>query len=163
MCDKLGIPCVPAFGDVQSGSDASWLSHAYNYVQMEDGKWYAIDVTWNDPSASPAKGGVGKIPGYENANYFLIGGKTVYRGTKFLAGRITDNKVPSNIVSNVINFSNGPILSDTAYPRSVHLAYDGLPETLSAGDSVSMVPVPRVAVIQPGKYSRRISNTGSSQ
>ncbi len=24
-------------------------AHAWNYVQMDDGQWYAIDVTWDDP------------------------------------------------------------------------------------------------------------------
>lgn len=38
ICDELGIPCTVGSGD----------GHMWNYVQTEDGNWYAIDATWND-------------------------------------------------------------------------------------------------------------------
>ena len=45
ICDKLGIPCVCIFGNFDE-DDLS--AHMWNYVLMEDGNWYAIDVTWDD-------------------------------------------------------------------------------------------------------------------
>lgn len=45
ICDKLGIPTVCIFGNYD---EAEASAHMWNYVQMEDGKWYAIDVTWDD-------------------------------------------------------------------------------------------------------------------
>lgn len=45
MCDRIGIPCVCVFGnyDIENST-----AHMWNYVQMEDGLWYAVDVTWDD-------------------------------------------------------------------------------------------------------------------
>ncbi len=45
MCDYLKIPCVLIVGNF---SDTDDEAHMWNYVQMEDGKWYAVDVTWDD-------------------------------------------------------------------------------------------------------------------
>lgn len=46
LCDEFGIPCilVTGYGVTDSGSEA----HMWNCVKMEDGKWYAVDVTWDD-------------------------------------------------------------------------------------------------------------------
>lgn len=38
LCDRLGIPCILVIGD----------DHMWNYVQMDDGNWYMVDVTWDD-------------------------------------------------------------------------------------------------------------------
>lgn len=45
LCNREGIPCVIVVG--KSGNDG----HAWNYVKMEDGKWYAVDLTWDDKSS----------------------------------------------------------------------------------------------------------------
>lgn len=45
ICDKLGIPTVCVFGNYE---EAEAAAHMWNYVKMEDGKWYGIDVTWDD-------------------------------------------------------------------------------------------------------------------
>jgi|GEM_PF-2476448 len=42
ICDEMDIPCILVSGLGEGGD------HMWNYVQMEDGYWYAIDVTWND-------------------------------------------------------------------------------------------------------------------
>lgn len=41
LCDRAGIPCIVIVGDAGE-------PHAWNYVKMEDGNWYAVDVTWDD-------------------------------------------------------------------------------------------------------------------
>lgn len=46
LCDREGIPCITVVGYGGGGDD--WEGHKWNYVQMEDGKWYAMDVTWDD-------------------------------------------------------------------------------------------------------------------
>ncbi len=51
ICDRENIPCiiVCGYGYVYNMSgELEPGGHAWNYVQMEDGKWYAVDVTWND-------------------------------------------------------------------------------------------------------------------
>ncbi|MCM1314809.1 MAG: dockerin type I domain-containing protein [Alistipes senegalensis] len=45
ICDNLDIPCVAVLGNFD---DTSKTAHMWNYVQMDDGLWYAVDVTWDD-------------------------------------------------------------------------------------------------------------------
>ncbi len=45
VCDSLKIPCVLIVGNFNDENDEA---HMWNYVQMEDGLWYAVDVTWDD-------------------------------------------------------------------------------------------------------------------
>lgn len=47
ILDGLNIPCVLVSGTA-TNSNGENESHAWNYVQL-NGKWYAIDVTWDDP------------------------------------------------------------------------------------------------------------------
>lgn len=61
LCEREGIECVVVKGTALPNLE----NHAWNYVKMDDGKWYAIDVTWND-------NGQGDNP------YFLEGGKTFF-------------------------------------------------------------------------------------
>lgn len=55
LCDRVNIPCVSVESD----------THKWNLVQLEDGKWYQIDVTWNDP--------VGATNDSYINRYFLLG------------------------------------------------------------------------------------------
>lgn len=77
------IPCVLVSGTgiLDSGSEG----HMWNYVQMEDGKWYAVDVTWDDPV-----GGSGNQSGFEHHGYFLVGSDTVVDGRSFASSHQTD-------------------------------------------------------------------------
>ena len=56
LCDLAGIPCVIAVSS----------DHEWNHVKMEDGKWYAVDITWDDQDA------------YDEVEYdfFLVGSQT---------------------------------------------------------------------------------------
>lgn len=62
LCDKKGIICILVSGDAGG-------AHMWNYIQL-NGKWYMLDVTWNDPTVS---GITSLTSGYENYNYFLAG------------------------------------------------------------------------------------------
>lgn len=42
LADQFEIPCADIIGTARSES------HMWNYVQMEDGNWYAVDCTWDD-------------------------------------------------------------------------------------------------------------------
>lgn len=47
ICDKYDIPCITVSGDgITNGYGKE--GHKWNMVQMEDGKWYGIDPTWDD-------------------------------------------------------------------------------------------------------------------
>ena len=41
FCDRFNIPCVLVVGDAGG-------AHMWNYVMMDNGKWYLVDVTWDD-------------------------------------------------------------------------------------------------------------------
>lgn len=43
LCDELGVTSICV-----SGSMTSVSNHMWNYVQMENGKWYLVDVTTGD-------------------------------------------------------------------------------------------------------------------
>lgn len=43
LCDELGVPCICV-----SGSMTSLSLHMWNYVQLENGLWYQVDVTTGD-------------------------------------------------------------------------------------------------------------------
>lgn len=48
ICDRVGIPCVVVGGNAYESAYSSGESHMWNAVQMDDGKWYNVDVTWDD-------------------------------------------------------------------------------------------------------------------
>ena len=62
FCQLEGIQCVNVNGTAV-GNDTEW--HEWNRVKV-DGKWYNMDVTWDDPILS--------TPNYKNIryNYFLV-------------------------------------------------------------------------------------------
>ena len=66
ICDREGIPCITVLGYAEYPNQG----HKWNYVKMDDGKWYLVDATWNDQESSIFY------------SYFLIGedSKTPYYG-----------------------------------------------------------------------------------
>lgn len=42
LMNKVGVPCM----------SVSSITHAWNKICMDDGKWYATDVTWNDDGST---------------------------------------------------------------------------------------------------------------
>lgn len=66
LCDAVGIPCI----------EVGNYCHGWNYVQMEDGKWYAIDTTNCIP-----EGYENILLGMNDENYYNNYGKTeLYHG-----------------------------------------------------------------------------------
>ena len=106
LCDELEIPCVLVDGmSYNSGGSGP---HMWNNVQMPDGNWYAVDVTWNDPVVS---GKTGAVSGYESENYLLVGGSTVVGDRTFSTSHVVENSV----VSGSTCFTNCPVLASSAY------------------------------------------------
>lgn len=68
MMDKLNIPCILVYGNGVNNSGESEY-HSWNQVLMEDGKWYSVDTTWDDPILI----GYGKLPESSKYKYFLKG------------------------------------------------------------------------------------------
>lgn len=106
LCDEVGIPCVLVDGHAKNSADSDGEAHMWNYVQMGD-NWYAVDVTWNDPTG----GNSGALSGVENENWLLVGGTTVVENMEFLESHPESNTVSDGGVS----FANGPVLSNAKY------------------------------------------------
>lgn len=69
--DKIGIECIMVIGTATNSENIT-ENHAWNYVNLKN-KWYAIDVTWDDPIVR-GHGYVGNDIKYK---YFLKGSTTI--------------------------------------------------------------------------------------
>ncbi len=103
LCDSYGIPCVYVSG--QAGSTPSSMGpHGWNYVQMDDDKWYAVDATWADQ-----EGSTGTI-----YDFFLVGSDTPaphFSNSTFSATHVASGVLNSNYT---YTFTY-PTLSTAAY------------------------------------------------
>jgi hypothetical protein len=106
LCRRAGIPCVLVDGMAYTGGTPQ--GHMWNYVAMEDGNWYAVDVTWDDPYTGSDST---HVSGYENEKYLLVGADTVIGSMAFLQSHPVTNAVTVN----GLGFVNGPVLSSGAY------------------------------------------------
>lgn len=73
LLDELKIENILAVG-VGTNSNGSSEDHMWNYVKLNN-KWYAVDVTWDDPIVY----GGGTV-GYQIAHkYFLVGSEELFK------------------------------------------------------------------------------------
>lgn len=111
LCDMAGIPCVLVDGTALSER------HMWNYVQMEDGLWYAVDVTWDDPTVVNRQTGevvTDAVSGAERKYYFLVGADTRVEGHYFINSHPVSNRAAVGGTC----FVNGPELTSTKYVYS---------------------------------------------
>lgn len=73
LCDSAGILCITVTGNGRGGP------HAWNYVNLYD-RWYAVDVTWNDPTGGPTGT---PVSGVEHEKYLLVGSGTKIGDSRF--------------------------------------------------------------------------------
>lgn len=59
LCDTQGIENA-----VVTGNNSENNSHAWNIIKMDDGEWYNVDTTWDDPMGHEDN------PGFIRYNYF---------------------------------------------------------------------------------------------
>lgn len=71
IMDKIGIPCVTVMGTAQN-SEGTTENHEWNYVEL-DGKWYAVDATWDDPILE----GYAKLTNNIKHKYICKGSRTM--------------------------------------------------------------------------------------
>ena len=96
VCDQLDIPCVEVSGTGISANSTE--SHMWNLVQMENGKWYGVDATWDDHSDTIY------------TTYFLVGSKTTAKAD-FGLGAFSETHVPSGY------FYDDTETKEYAYPK----------------------------------------------
>lgn len=104
ICDRLGVPCVLVRGLADTGN-VSNEKHMWNYVKMEDGKWYLVDATWDDQVTNTKK------------TYFLTG-----KNENGFYEKIQDERTEVGDFSGngFKNFSY-PTLSDNGYYKFTHV------------------------------------------
>lgn len=83
LLDAVGVPCVEIVG-TGTNSAGQTEAHAWNYVMLNN-KWYAVDVTWDDPTII----GTGRVPTSTKTRYFLKG-ETNFNQTHFPSGQVSD-------------------------------------------------------------------------
>lgn len=108
LCDMADIPCVLVDGTALSER------HMWNYVQMEDGLWYAVDVTWDDPTVVNRQTGevvTDAVSGAERKYYFLVGADTKVEGHYFIYSHPVTNRAAVGGTC----FTNGPELTSAKY------------------------------------------------
>ncbi len=81
LCDLYDVPCICVIGNANNGTETEL--HMWNYV-MVGSKWYAMDVTWNDPT--PDEGPSAPV----RTDYSLVGSETVIDGMTFFESHIAD-------------------------------------------------------------------------
>ena len=99
MCQKYGVDVIVSIGLGVNNSGSE--DHMWNYVKMEDGAWYCMDVTWDDPLVN------GSDSGKVYYTYFLVGTDTEEGGRKFTESHKDENKTDHGL--------NIPELSTTDY------------------------------------------------
>ena len=85
LCQMNGINSIVSIG--KGVSDDGSEDHMWNYVQMEDGLYYCMDPTWDDPIDQN-----GNDTGKVYYNYFLKGADNVYKGRAFTASHKDEMK-----------------------------------------------------------------------
>ncbi len=114
LCDRLEIPCVLVDGGAASSSDDQPGPHMWNYVFLDDeDKWYAVDVTWNDPGW-----GFGKAEsGYETERWLFLGADTIVAEEPDNWTFIQSHPAENLVSERGVQFTNGPELSSESYKR----------------------------------------------
>ena len=125
LCDEMEIPCILMAGNACDRPSSSGEPHMWNYVQMEDGKWYAIDVTWDDPVNSYSSTYFNIVSGYESHNWFLLGSTSDVGGFSFLESHPEQwYKDFSSGGSYSWELVSGPELAPLTYSNEVSNPYD---------------------------------------
>ena len=117
LCDKLSIPCILAVGNAKSYKGGAGESHMWNEVQMDNNKWYAVDVTWNDPTGGPASNQ--KVSGFENKFWFLLGNKDEIDTDFTFAESHPNTPVENGVIESQWNILFASLIEDYHYQPAV--------------------------------------------
>ncbi|MDO5541372.1 MAG: Ig-like domain-containing protein [Eubacteriales bacterium] len=111
LCRSKGIPSILAAGGSERDTSGNIIDdHIWNYVQMEDGKWYLVDCTWDD--------GIVDAVGYNGTfeyTYFLAGSSS-----EGIDGTVGEEHMAVGVLSSAVSYTpfSIPALSSSAYVYS---------------------------------------------
>lgn len=137
MCDVYGVPCVIVTGLGNTVPGGEGENHMWNYVKMDDGKWYLVDCTWDDQS-------------YGIITYYMLAGSETI---PFGGMAVKDSHLIDSAYDRF-----GMALSDTLYPRpanTIRLQVENKDYAIlyyNAGDSVRVPYVPVKAATETFSY-----------
>ena len=121
LCDLYDVPCICVVGDGIDG-DRPPEGHMWNYV-MIGSDWYAMDVTWNDPT--PDGGSSGPV----STDYSMVGSDTVIGTQKFCESHVTDSISEAAMLPEIeLTEYTGPYGTDSSFifPFESRYYYDKL-------------------------------------
>lgn len=96
LLDVVGIPNIYVVGMTKQGG------HAWNYVQMPDGKWYLLDSTWNDSDEPGHTQSEGRYLLVKEDGEHIESGCSYNEKTKFtFPGRNGSNYIPDSATESV--------------------------------------------------------------
>ncbi|MBQ7460866.1 MAG: hypothetical protein IJS63_01230 [Bacteroidaceae bacterium] len=139
LCDEMGIPCILMSGIVIDG-EGNTGAHMWNYVQMEDKKWYAVDVTWDDPTVKGYYSQV--VTGYESQKWFLLGSESPVEGGMTLIESHPEGWFNSYTSQGSYSWDllTGPQLSPVAYtPGAIRTGDVNCDMNVDIADAVSVL------------------------
>lgn len=126
ICDREGIPCITVVGTGNGGA------HKWNYVQMDDGKWYLIDATWDDQTS------------YTFYSYFIIGSSA--KAPYFSSSDVADSTIhipTGTMYTQATTALTYPTLSTTnygitfLYPSAGDVAFDNTRNCILVGKEIN--------------------------
>lgn len=148
ICDREGIPCITVVGTGNGGA------HKWNYVQMDDGKWYLLDATWDDQTS------------YTFYSYFVIGSSA--KAPYFSSSDVADSTVhipTGTMYSQATTALTYPTLSTTNYgitflfPSSGDVAIDSTRNCILVGKEINSYVN---YLYSGGDYSRTKTGSGTT-
>jgi hypothetical protein len=122
LCDSEDIDCVFVSGVAGEGF------HAWNLVSVW-GRWYAVDVTYNDP-----------IGAAEREDYLLVGSNTDDNGYQFWLTHFAGNLLMQTVGEDqLVMLGTGPMQETEAYSDPGEISAWALPE-LTAAENAGYIP-----------------------
>jgi len=112
LCDAANIPCIMVCGDATNAKGETG-GHQWNNVKLENGKWYAVDCTWNDT-------------GSDKEAFLCVGSKSKIAGVTFTKS----HKILNKGYEGLKGLTNQPAMAKGKYK------YDGYRITLKKTDFV---------------------------
>ena len=94
LCDAMGIDCACVCGLAKSTSAGSGAAHMWNYIQMEDSRWYMVDATWDDSGNKDPVPDTYLLAGRESKGLYITIGEERTEYTSFSNGGLVNFVLP---------------------------------------------------------------------